>query len=157
MVKRDTRFKQCILLKLSTEMIRSVAIHDVILDTDWVSVFFQFVWHGYRKLFEISDILFCAMIAKQTREYVGWCHVMETPSALLAVCEGNPLVTLIKGQSCGTLMSYFLFWAEQTVEWTAELLMIWGGMPLMWLPCDAVSQSGFTRCQRGFVWGPARA
>ena len=37
--------------------------------------------------------------------FTWWCHQMETFSALLAICVGNsPVISLHKGQWCGSLM-----------------------------------------------------
>ena len=53
----------------------------------------------------------CWEVYLQINVWLWWCHQMETFSSLLALCEGNPLVT--RGQWHRTLMFTFISaWAN---------------------------------------------
>ena len=61
-------------------------------------------------------------------------HDMKTLSALLAIREGNPLVTgsfPSQKVSDAELCCFLYNQVEQAVEWVIELLMIWGVSTLM--------------------------
>ena len=67
--------------------------------------------------------------------------------ALLAICEGNPLVTSgfpsQKAQLCGGLMFLSCCQLENAVEQTVQLLMIWNTMMFMPRHCDGIGNDKF--------------
>ena len=63
-----------------------------------------------------------------------WCHGMEMLSVLLALCEGNPLVTggfPSQRASNAQLWSFLFCKLEQAVEQTMELTVICDAMMLI--------------------------
>ena len=75
----------------------------------------------------------------------SWCRLdMETISALLSLCEGNPSV--IGGlpsqmTSSGGLWCFLCCQLQQAVKQTAVLPLIWDAMALMWYHCNVVVNS----------------
>ena len=65
------------------------------------------------------------------------CHDMETLSALLALCEGNPLVTIgFHSQRASNANLWCFFNVDlNKLEQTVERLVIWDAMTLMWCHC----------------------
>ena len=58
------------------------------------------------------------------RAWIWWYNVMETLSALLALCEGNPSVTGSYPHKVPVMQSFDVFFGW-TRCWTVELLVIW--------------------------------
>ena len=65
------------------------------------------------------------------KEHTWWHHQMETFSALLALCEGNPLVDSPHKGSDAELWCFLWSVPEQTVEKTIERPVIWNAIALI--------------------------
>ena len=74
-----------------------------------------------------------------------WCYNMETHSALLALCEGNPSLTGgFPWQRTNKSEPFPRCLPEQSVEQTVQLLAIWYVMALTWRHWNALWKSCFT-------------
>ena len=89
--------------------------------------------------------ILCSMLystmPKRSIVKTSWWHKMEMLSALLAICEGNPLLTsgLLSQRASNADLWCFLFrMPEQCVAQTVELLVIWDAMMLIWHPCNVI-------------------
>ena len=75
------------------------------------------------------------VLVSSSNQYIRWRHQMETFSALLALCEGNPPVTGGFPSQRPVTRSFEVFlWSapKQTVEQTIETLVIWSAIaPIM--------------------------
>ena len=75
---------------------------------------------------------------------VVWRHRMETHSALLVLCEGNPPTTdkfFLQRASISKVALWCCLWCapEQTVEQTVELLLILDDITvMMWRHCNGI-------------------
>ena len=65
-------------------------------------------------------------------------HDMETLSALLALCEGNPLVTggFPTNDQWSRILIFLCRQLDKAVEQTVEWLVIWDAMMPMWHHCN---------------------
>ena len=86
-----------------------------------------------------KNCLRCATCALCHHDISWWRHQIETFSALLAICEGNPPVTgnrwipLTKA-SDAELWCFLRSALEQTVDQTIETPMIWNAIALIMTP-----------------------
>ena len=57
---------------------------------------------------------------------IAWCYDIDMLPALLALCEGNPLVTTHSQKASSVEICWFLIhWSEQPVEQTVNVSLIW--------------------------------
>ena len=73
-------------------------------------------------------------------------HDMKPISMLLALCEGNPLVTsglLSQRSSYAEFRCLLCCYHKQAVEETVEKPMIWEAITLMWWHCNSLAIDDF--------------
>ena len=107
--------------------------------TDEKTADLQVIWYA-------MVLMWCHCNGRATKwSEPWWRHAMQTLSWLLALCEGNLLVIGSFQQKLGELLHFinphegswwealiFIWWSEQTVEWTVVFPIIWEALTLMW-------------------------
>ena len=81
----------------------------------------------------------CPKVSVCVGVFTWWFNDMEALSTLLALCEGNSMVTSglpIQRARNRALMGFFLCKAKQAVAPTVKLQVIWEGMTLLWRQCN---------------------
>ena len=110
------------------------------------------IFYSYPSLFAhviLTDISKCTMSTTLSAKYnqIWWLHQMETFSALLAHCEGNPCDTTGFPSQKPVTRSLDIFLdvrlKKKTVGQTVELAVIWGAVTSMWRHCNELTENTF--------------